>query len=84
MTAHQEELDARRVEEEVTRRMKVSDRVAGPPTPEEILRDPAAPFWAQDLVRVLLDKDPVDVVNTLEVLAVSFRARLDCILREAG
>jgi hypothetical protein len=45
-------------------------------TPEEILRDIATPDWARDLVRVLLDKDIVDVVNTLEVLTESFTARL--------
>ena len=33
------------------------------------------PFWAQWLIKDLIDKDPVDVANVLAVLAQSFEAR---------
>lgn len=44
-------------------------------TPEELLEDPSTPYWAQDLIRVLLTKDCVDAANVLEVLAQSFADR---------
>lgn len=44
---------------------------------EELLADPSTPFWASDLIRLLTTKDPVDAVNTLEVVTRTFRARLD-------
>lgn len=46
-------------------------------TPDVLLEDPATPYWAQDLIRVLADKDPVDVLNTLEVLTQAFKNNLE-------
>jgi hypothetical protein len=40
----------------------------GTMTYQEILEDPCAPFWAQDLARLLPTKDPVDVLGALDVL----------------
>ena len=54
----------------------------GAPTPEELMADPSTPMWAVDLIRFLFRKDPVDVANTLEVLAKSFGERADRILKE--
>jgi hypothetical protein len=34
----------------------------------QIIADSSAPFWAQDLARILPTKDPVDVLNALDVL----------------
>lgn len=49
-------------------------------TPEELLADITIPEWAASLIPTLLDRDPVDVVNVLEVLHLSFNARLQEIL----
>lgn len=43
-------------------------------TYQEILEDPCAPFWAQDLARVLPTKDPVDVLGALDVLREAAQA----------
>jgi hypothetical protein len=45
------------------------------PTPQQLLNDPCTPFWAQDVIRIALQKDAVDVANMFEVLAQSFAAR---------
>ena len=37
-------------------------------TYEEIASDPTAPYWAVELVRTLPTRDPVDVLNALEIL----------------
>lgn len=50
--------------------------VFGAPTPEELLQDPSTPFWAQDLIKTALTKDPVDAANVLEVVAQAFVARV--------
>ena len=50
------------------------------PTPEELLTDPATPFWAADVIRVALTKDPVDAAGVFEVLARTFSERADAIL----
>lgn len=52
------------------------------PTPEQLLRDPSTPFWAADVIRVALSKDPVDATGVFEVLARSFSARADQILKQ--
>lgn len=41
------------------------------PTYSEIAEDPCTPYWVQDLIPVLLAKDPVDVLNALDVLAAA-------------
>ena len=40
----------------------------------EIVRDPATPRWA--LALVVASLDPVDVLNTLEVLSAAYREHL--------
>ena len=52
-------------------------------TPGELLNDPATPFWAADVIRVALTKDPVDAAGVFEVLAQAFSARADKILKGA-
>ena len=51
------------------------------PTPEQLLEDPCTPFWAQDVIRVALDKDCCDAAGVFEVLAKSFDARARRIAR---
>ena len=46
-------------------------------TYDDILRDPAAPYWAQELARILPTKDSVDVLNALEVLTQAAQAEWD-------
>jgi len=52
--------------------------IGDPPTVEELMTDPSTPYWASDLIRTrLLALDPVDVANTLAVLAATFAARVE-------
>jgi hypothetical protein len=41
----------------------------------DLLADPCTPFWAQRLIKELMDKDPLDAAQVLAVLAQSFGAR---------
>ena len=50
------------------------------PTPEELMADPSTPYWARDVIKVALTKDPVDVVNTLFTLHEAFSERLERLL----
>ena len=53
------------------------------PTAEELLTDPSTPFWAAEVIRVALGKDPVDAAGVFDVLAQAFAARAHAILRGA-
>jgi Family of unknown function (DUF6011) len=57
--------------------------ISATPTPEELLLDPCTPFWAADVIRVALKKDPCDVCGVFEVLAKSFNARVELIQKSA-
>ncbi len=37
------------------------------PTVDSILADPATPYWVSDVVRVALEKDPVDASNAFDI-----------------
>jgi hypothetical protein len=39
------------------------------PSPEEVLRDPAASVWLQSCLAQALVRDPVDAANDAEILA---------------
>lgn len=40
-----------------------------------LLTDPSTPFWAVEVIKVAMTKDPVDAANVLGVLARAFDAR---------
>ena len=42
---------------------------------QEILDDPCTPYWAADVIRVALTKDPVDAAAVFSVLAKAFNER---------
>jgi len=42
---------------------------------DTLLVDPCTPFWAKDLIKVIREKDPVDVANILELLAAIVNKR---------
>lgn len=44
-------------------------------TPELLLNDPSTPFWAKDVIRVAVTKDPVDAFHVFALLAATFQAR---------
>jgi hypothetical protein len=51
------------------------------PTPGDLLADPCTPFWAQRLIKELMDKDALDAAQVLAVLAQSFGARAHKLLK---
>lgn len=46
----------------------------------DLLDDPTCPFWVQNLVPIILQKDPVDVANAAEVLSKILDRRLEALL----
>ena len=48
-----------------------------PPTPDQILSDPACSIWLKESLQQSLLRDPVDALNDAEVLAAVLKARLD-------
>lgn len=50
-------------------------------TVDELLQDPATPYWAKDTIRVALTKDALDAAVVLQVIAIAFQLRLDEILK---
>ena len=49
-------------------------------TTDELLQDPCTPFWAADVIRVAVTKDPCDAAGVFEVLAATFNARAQAVL----
>jgi hypothetical protein len=49
-------------------------------TIEEFLADPTAPYWAKDVVRVAMGKDPVDAAKWLRFVSQLIAERTDEIL----
>jgi len=47
---------------------------------EEMLADPAMPFWAQDIIRTALTKDPCDTARILARLSRWAAKRADEVL----
>ena len=51
-----------------------------PPTPEQIMADPAASFWLKEALQKAITRDPVDALNDAEVLVAVLKGRLDSLL----
>ena len=49
----------------------------------DLLDDPSSPFWVQNLVPILLRKDPVDVANAASLLSQILDRRLDALIQNA-
>ncbi len=49
---------------------------------QELLDDPASPYWAADLIRLCDGKDIDDVLNTLEVMVDLFKLKYLDMLNE--
>lgn len=52
-------------------------REATPTTVRGVLNDPTASYWLKKQVMEILSRDPVDVLNDLEVLREVAQFRLD-------
>lgn len=53
-------------------------------TIEEIVKDPATPEWAHQVIELAQKEvDPVDAAVTLQVIAIAFQLRMDEMLRAA-
>lgn len=50
------------------------------PSPQDLIDDPSTPYWVSDVIRVALEKDPVDAANCFDVLAKAFGQRCSEIL----
>jgi hypothetical protein len=42
---------------------------------QSMLDDPSCPYWAKDVIKVAMTKDPVDAESVLNVLAAAFSRR---------
>lgn len=42
---------------------------------EDLLKDPAVPYWVKDMAKLALGKDPVDAASWLPTLSRIFDAR---------
>lgn len=51
-----------------------------PPTPEQIMADPAASFWLKEALQKAITRDPVDALNDAEVLVAVLQGRLNGLL----
>ena len=50
-----------------------------PPKYHKLLLDPGTPFWARRLLVEIANKDPVDVVNALEVILGVAKERMETV-----
>lgn len=48
-----------------------------PPTPDQILNNPAASFWLKEALQKALTRDPVDALNDAETLTSVLQSRLE-------
>ena len=51
-----------------------------PPSPEQILNDPACSFWLKEALGKSLTRDPVDALNDAETLVAVLQGRLNALL----
>lgn len=51
-----------------------------PPSPEQILNDPASSFWLKESLEKSLSRDPVDALNDAETLLAVLQGRLSALL----
>ena len=51
-----------------------------PPSPEQILNDPACSFWLKEALEKSLTRDPVDALNDSETLVADLQGRLNNLL----
>lgn len=51
-----------------------------PPSPEQILNDPACSFWLKEALEKSLSRDPVDALNDAETLVAVLQGRLIALL----
>lgn len=45
-------------------------------TPQDLLDDPATPFWVKDVIRTALEKDFLEASNCFYVLNIAFKNRV--------
>lgn len=51
-----------------------------PPSPDQILNDPACSFWLKEALEKSLARDPVDALNDAETLVTVLQGRLKALL----